>query len=107
MSDGKNGKKTRKDTPVAKNLTVTKKPVSPVKTEEKSPEEEKPKRSLNFNIFRRKTKSSEDDSKKEENSKENNNESKVEWNMSSLLKSTLPNMTRDVVVDEPGLFSFS
>ena len=111
MADSKSSstvkQKTRKDTPaITKNPLTTPKKSPP---EKKEVEEEKPiKRSLSFNFFRRRAKEEEKD-KKDEDKKEDKNdkeESKVEWNMSSLLKSTLPSMTKDVLVDDSGLFSY-
>ena len=96
--------KLRNDTPMA--TSVVSFPVTPYHHENPSPPEENHetqgplngsiKRGRNFEIFRRKVKT---------NLAE---KSTTKWNLSSLLKSTLPSMTKDVIndndVDLKGLF---
>ena len=99
----KNSVKLRNDTPMA--TTVVSFPVTPYHHENPSPQEDKretgpPKngsvKRRNFEIFRRKVKTNLAD------------KSTTKWNLSSLLKSTLPSMTKDVIsdndVDLKGLF---
>ena len=84
----------RKDTPIAMATSIASFPVTPYHKEISSPSEKNQekdeisiKRRKGFDIFRRKVKT---------NLRE---KSTTHWNLSGLLKSTLPSMTKDVLVD--------
>ena len=80
----KNSVTIRKDTPMATSIaSFPKTPYHP----EKEEKEEKPKRKMGFDLFRRKVKTNLTE------------KSTTQWNLSTLLKSTLPSMTKDIIID--------
>ena len=84
----KNSVKIRNDTPMATSVAsfpVT--PYHPEKSMSSEKKEEKPKRKMSFDIFRRKVKTNLTE------------KSTTQWNLSTLLKSTLPSMTKDIIID--------